>query len=420
MKAEILCVGTELLLGNILNTDARYLAGALAECGISCYRQTVLGDNIGRVSAEIKASLERCDLLLITGGLGPTADDITRDAVAAAFGLTLVTDEKSERHIQKYFDIIARPMPERNLIQAKMPAGAEVFENSAGTANAFCVKKDGKAVYALPGPPKELTAVFEEHLRPRLLRSGEAIVKRQVRLFGISESEAESRVLHLTRDLENPTVGIYASGGEVLLQVTARAADKKTAYEMTGPVVKEICLKADGFVYGIDFSCMEEAVLQLLESGGKTLALAESCTGGLIAKRLTDIAGASRVFGLGAVTYSNEAKIKLLGVRRETLLKYGAVSRETALEMARGIRAAAGADIGLSVTGIAGPGGGSADKPVGTVWVAVCDENGEEAELIKLYRPGADREYIRSYSATAALNMVRRRLKKEPAEKACI
>lgn len=411
MRAEILCIGTELLLGNILNTDAKYLAEGLAQCGISCYRQTVLGDNCDRVATEITAALSRADILIITGGLGPTADDITKDAVAKALDLPLVMDEASKEHILSYFAKAGREVSENNLKQAYFPKGAKIFENNWGTANAFTVEWEDKIIYVLPGPPRELQPIFDKYVAPTLLKNaGQALVKHQVRSFGIWESAVEDKLIHLTRDLVNPSVGIYAGCGEVMLQVTARAETEAAAEAMTAPVVEEIKEKLGSAVYGIDVPNIESRVLSLLREKKMVLATAESCTGGLVSKRMTELAGSSEVFGFGFVTYANEAKEKLLGVRHETLEAFGAVSEQTAREMAQGALGVSGADVALSITGIAGPGGGTAEKPVGTVYVAVATKERTNVSKLELYRPGADRAYIRNYAASFALNEVRKTL----------
>ncbi len=411
MNAEILCIGTELLLGNILNTDANYIAKGLAACGISCYRQTVLGDNEKRVSQEIKNALERADILILTGGLGPTADDVTRLAVAKAFDLPLELDSGSVAHIESYFAKAGRALSGNNMTQAYFPKGAVVLENEWGTANAFTLEKDGKHLFVLPGPPRELSPMFDKYVAPTLERlSGQCFVKHQIHTFGIWESAVEEKVLEYTSYYTNPTVGIYASCGEVMLQITARAESREKAESLAAPVVRDICARLGDAVFGVDVDTLEGCVLELLKEKGLTLATAESCTGGLVAKRITDLSGSSSAFGFGFVTYANEAKINMLGVSEKTLGEHGAVSPETAIEMARGAREKSGADIAVALTGIAGPSGGTTEKPVGTVWVAVTSDFGESVNNIALYRPGADREYIRKYASSYALNEVRKML----------
>ncbi len=401
------------MLGNILNTDAKYIAEQLAFYGMSCYRQTVLGDNVDRVANEIISASKRADILILTGGLGPTADDVTRAAVAKAFNLPLEKDDASVSHIQEYFDKAGRTLSGNNLVQAYFPEGATVLENSWGTANAFTLEVDDTKVFVLPGPPRELTPMFDKFVAPTLQRlSGAHFAKHQIRCFGMWESAVEEKILSYTKDYTNPTVGIYAGCGEVMLQVTSRAETADGAEALAAPVVEDIANRLGDAVYGIDVPSLEVRVLDMLKDKGKVLATAESCTGGLVAKRITDLAGASSAFGYGFITYSNDAKVKLLGVSEETLNAHGAVSPETALEMARGALKVSGADIAVSLTGIAGPGGGSEGKPVGTVWVAVCANGEESVSNIALYRPGADREYIRRYASSYALNAVRKALEK--------
>ena len=409
MNAEILCVGTELLLGDTVNTNAAFLAKELAALGLGCYYQTVVGDNPERLKSSIELALSRADIVITTGGLGPTYDDLTKETVAEYFGLPMELHEPSLLKIQSFFCRIGREMTHNNEKQALMPKGAVVFENNCGTAPGLAVEgdKNGKTAILLPGPPREMTLMFESGVRPYLLKKSDKILKsRAIHLFGIGEAKVEDILHDKIKDMQNPTVAPYAKEGEVMLRVTACAESEAEADRMTAPIVEELCGMLAEYVYGIDVMNLQNALVQALTEKNMTAATAESCTGGIISARITDIPGASKVFGYGCCTYENEAKIKLLGVAPETLKAYGAVSRETALEMARGARRLSGADIGISTTGIAGPDGGSEDKPVGLVWVGISCEKGDEAYELRLSRGySGDRALIRNAAASNALNL---------------
>lgn len=403
---EILSVGTEILLGDILNTNSRYLSVELAKIGISVLRHTTVGDNAERLAAALTTALGRSDIVIATGGLGPTADDITRDVCCEVMGFETVLDGEIAEEIRSYFRGRGIDMPENNLRQAYVPVGGDVFRNKNGTAPGLGLKKDGKCVIILPGPPYEMAPMFQEYAIPYLAEYSDGIiVSKTVRTMGIGESAMAELVADLLEG-ENPTVAPYAKKGEALLRVTAKAKTEKDAEKMLQPVIDEIRNKLGSYVYGIDSESIEERVVELLKKYSLTLATAESCTAGYIPKRITDIPGASSVFGFGAITYSNEMKEKVLGVRRETLLAHGAVSEETATEMAAGIRRVSGADIGISVTGIAGPGSDGTNKPVGLCYIAIDTEDYKACEKIETGRK--DREYNRYVTASRALNLVRR------------
>lgn len=412
-SAEILCVGTELLLGEIINTNAAYIAMRLAELGISVYRQSVVGDNPGRLSEELRASLGRADLVIMTGGLGPTCDDLTKETAASLFGLPLVEDAKALADIKEFFAKSGRTMAKNNEKQALVPKGCTVLYNDWGTAPGMAIEGSeeselyGKTAILLPGPPREMRNMFEARVKPYLAaRSGRVIVSRNLHLIGIGESSAEELLRPLIDSCENPTLAPYAKDGEVRFRITALADNVDEAGKMCDSLVEKVKSGPVGrFIYGVDVGSMENAVAAALLRDGETIATAESCTGGLVAKRITDLAGVSAVFIGGAVTYANEAKMKMIGVSAETLERYGAVSEQTAIEMARGIRAALGSDFGISTTGIAGPGGGTPEKPVGTVYIAVDSKYGSVVKKLTL-SPMRDREYIRTVSATNALSLV--------------
>lgn len=405
-SAEILCVGTELLLGDIVNTNASYISRRLAALGIPVYRQAVVGDNPERMREAVAESFARSDCLILTGGLGPTCDDITKEIVSEYFGLELELNEEALERMKSYFSSTGRVMTKNNEKQALAPRGARVLQNDWGTAPGLVIERDEKTAILLPGPPIELEPMWRERVEPYLFeRSDSVIVSKNIHILGMGESAVEEKLYQMMKDLTNPTVAPYAGNGEVRVRVSARAKDSQTASAMCDSLIDEIKKTEVGdFIYGIDVGSIENALVLHLRERGMTLACAESCTGGLIAKRITDISGCSDVFLGGCVTYANEAKEKLIGVRHETLEVYGAVSEQTAREMARGVRLALGADVGIATTGIAGPGGGTPEKPVGTVYIAVSTEKGEEVKLLSL-SPKRSREYIRICAATNAMSL---------------
>ncbi len=406
---EILAVGTEILLGDILNTNTRFLSRALADMGISVLYHTAVGDNPGRLSDAVKTALGRSDIVITTGGLGPTPDDITRDICTEEFGYELVFRPELEAEIKAYFDRAGRAMASSNLRQAYAPLEATVFHNLNGTAPGLGMKKDGKALVLLPGPPYEAEPMFRQSVVPFLEEYRTCtIVSHQVRTMGIGESDM-AQVAGELLDSENPTVAPYCKMGESFLRVTARAETAEKADSLALPVIEELKKRLGDYIYGIDINGVEEAVVPLLKENNLTVAFAESCTAGLVAKRLTDIPGASGVFHHGVVTYANEVKEKTLGVRHETLETFGAVSEETALEMARGIRNVSCADIGVSVTGFAGPGSDEEGKAPGLIYTALCADGFEVCEKIETGRN--DREYNRFVASSRALNLIRKYIK---------
>ncbi|MBQ8387545.1 MAG: competence/damage-inducible protein A [Clostridia bacterium] len=411
--AEILCVGTELLLGDIVNTNAAYLSRKLAELGIAVYHQTVVGDNPTRLKAAFTSALEHADLVIVTGGLGPTCDDITRETAAELFGRELVLHEDILLQIEGYFKATCRNMTENNKRQAMVPVGAKILYNDRGTAPGLILEDEaeGKRMVLMPGVPKEMTAMYELSVLPYLkAQSDSAIASRNIHLFGIGESAAETILRKMMDEGVNPTVAPYAKEGEVRIRVTARAENEEAALALCDGTVEEIRKTEVGqYIYGVDVGSVEAALVAALRAAGKTIACAESCTGGLVAKRIVDISGCSDVFLGGAVTYANSAKEKLAGVSHETLEAHGAVSEETAMEMARGVRLALGADVGVSTTGVAGPGGGTPEKPVGTVFIGLSAEGGDTFKKLSLSSM-RDRDYIRFVSASNALHFALKNL----------
>ncbi|MBO5416296.1 MAG: competence/damage-inducible protein A [Clostridia bacterium] len=409
-SAEILCVGTELLLGDIVNTNAAFLSQKLAELGICVYRHTAVGDNPARLRDALSRALESADMVITSGGLGPTYDDLTKETVAEYFGREMELDAHSLGRIEEYFRRTGRVMTENNRKQAMMPRGAVIFDNDYGTAPALALcggENDSKTVIMLPGPPSEIIPIFNDKVLPYLLsRRNSVIASRNIHIFGIGESAVETVISDIMKCSKNPTVAPYCKDGEVRLRVTASAQTENEALKICDEMISRIEATEIGqYIYGVDIDSLERAVVEFLRERGLTLACAESCTGGLVSKRITDISGCSDVFLGGCVTYANEAKMRLLGVRAETLERYGAVSEQTASEMAEGIRAALGADVGISVTGIAGPGGGTPEKPVGTVFVGISTERGVQVRKLSLSAMRS-RNYIRNVSSNNAFDII--------------
>lgn len=407
MRTEIIAVGTELLLGEIVNTDAPMIAQGLAELGIGVYFQTVCGDNPDRLKSVLEVAKQRADLIITTGGLGPTADDLTKETIAAAFGKGLVRDEESMARLREHFK--GRTMTKNNEKQADVPEGCTVFQNDWGTAPACAFEGEGCLVIMLPGPPRECTPLFREKVMPFLeKRRGGALCSRYVKVFGMGESEMASRLSRQMDTWENPTAAPYAKEGECLVRITAMGKDKEEAFAMTEPAVREVRQVLGDVVYGVDVDSLEQVVVQEMTARGLTLATAESCTGGLMGKRITDVPGASACYLGGVVSYHNEVKENLLGVRHETLMTKGAVSEDTACQMAEGVRKALGADIGISTTGVAGPGGGTPEKPVGLIYVGIS--TGDKTWAVRILRPRQSRESLRRLASSTAFDLVRRHL----------
>ncbi len=413
MRVELFSVGTELLLGDIVDTNAAYLAGKLSELGVNVYYKTTVGDNTERLVAALHIALGRSEVVLATGGLGPTEDDITAAAVAQVMAADLVEDEESAERIRSFARHRGIKLVDSLLKQARVPRGAIVVANPVGTAPGFILNSNGKTVIVLPGVPAEMKAMAEQtvlhYLAGRVEGEGGAavILSRVLRLAGIGESQAEAEIADLIRSQTNPTIAPYAKTHEVFLRVSARAVDREAAGVMIAPVEAEIRKRLGEHIYGADSETLEEVVGQMLREAGLKLAVAESCTGGLIGHRLTNIAGSSDYFIDSVVSYGNESKVKLLGVPEETLREHGAVSAETAKAMAEGVRRVSGADLGLSVTGIAGPSGGTAAKPVGLVYLGLADKTGTVTEELRLR---GDRLMIKERAAQNALYLVYRRL----------
>ena len=408
MVVELVCVGTELLLGNIVNTNARYLSEKFAMLGLSVYYQTTVGDNRERMTEVIRTALSRADVVVLNGGLGPTEDDITRDVCAELMGAELKEDPQVRAHLEDWYrERKKTDIPDSNWRQALVPEGATVFHNTNGTAPGLALEKNGKIAIMLPGPPNELYPMVEKQVCPYFQkRQSEVIRSRMLKICGYGESKVEEMLLDLIDHQTNPTLATYAKTKEVHLRVTARAATDGEAKKLLKPVVKEIKKRFGSAVYTTrEDATLESVVVKLLKKFDLTVTTAESCTGGLVASRIVNIPGASDVFREGFITYSNKAKRKTLGVSKATLHKYGAVSGQTAKEMATGGVFATDADVCVAITGIAGPDGGTEEKPVGLVYIACYMKDDVKVEE---YRFRGNREKIREQATVQALDLLRR------------
>ena len=414
-SAEIVTIGTEILLGHLLDTNAPFVARRLADHGVDVYAKHSVGDNAERLAVMLEDVLSRADGAITTGGLGPTVDDLTKDAVARAVGKRLVLHEPSLRAIEDRFRQFGRPMAENNRRQAYLPEGCTVMENPHGTAPGFiAVRDDGTFVACMPGVPREMKPMLEEKLIPWLVRRfdlRDAIYTKTLHTVGIGESELDRRIEDLFRTLENPKIAVLAHGWRVDVKVMAKARSRAEADAMIEPVAEELRRRIGSGYYGDDDTTLAGAIVGRLAERGETLGSAESCTGGAIADAIVQVAGASAAFRGAIVAYADEVKTALLNVPPETLRAVGAVSEETAVAMARGGRERLGADVVIATTGIAGPAGGSEEKPVGLVWFALAFGEGE-IETRRLTFPGS-RADIRERATTAALGLIWRRLERE-------
>lgn len=403
---EIISVGTELLLGHVTNTDARDISEMLSKIGINVKYHTVVGDNPERLRQCVETAKSRADIIITTGGLGPTCDDLTKQILAEAFGLRLV-ENKAER--EGLYDYIryGKKFTDNNFTQAMLPEGCTVFHNNCGTAPGCGFEKDGKIVVMIPGPPKECNAMFRESALPYLRKlSEELIVSHSVRIFGLGESSVDDIFAEEMNRMTNPTMAPYAKECDCLLQITAKAKSVDEAEKIIAPVMEHVMQRLGDVVYGVDVECIEESVIKLLREKNMTFSAAESCTGGELAKRFTDMPGASAFFKGGVVTYTNEAKAKLLGIDTALIEEKGAVSYEVAKAMAENVRALLGTDIGVGVTGLAGPDGDGVHE-VGTVFVSLAVE-GET--FVKELHMGAmrTRSFIRRMAGNHIYDMMRR------------
>ena len=414
MNAEIISVGTELLLGETINTDAAAVAQLLSEYGINVYWQTVVGDNRARLEHAVKVAKERSDIIITTGGLGPTCDDLTKEVVAEAFGRKLVLNEEEEARLRGLYAERHTYMTENHLQQVYLPEGCTVLVNDWGTAPACAFEAEGCLVIMLPGPPLECGPLLEHRVRPLLAaRSDSLILSHSVRMFGIGEGTMEYYLRDLMNEMTNPTLAPYAKEGECLVRITAKAATEAEAEALIAPWVERISKQFAPFAYSVDADNIEDYAMRRLIAEGKTVAVAESITGGLVGDQMTNTPGASSVFLGGMIVYTDEIKNRLLGVDADVLREYGAVSRETAIQMAEKVREKLGSDIGISLTGLAGPGDDGVHT-VGTVFVALAAPEGTYVR--RLYKDKWGRERIKHAAANHAFDMLRRWLDGLPVE----
>lgn len=408
MNAEILSVGTEILLGDIVNTNAQYLSERFANLGINIFYQTVVGDNEDRLYNTYSRAFKNADIVIVTGGLGPTEDDLTKEVGAKYFNKKLILDIQSMELLNKRFELMGIEPTKNNIKQAYFPEGSKIIKNDNGTAPGCIIEEDNKILIMLPGPPKEMKAMFENYIVPYLKNKQDSIlVSKVLRVASIGESKMETLVKDLIDKQNNPTIAPYAKDNESMLRITARAVNEIEALKLIEPVIISIKRRLGENIYGEDDDSLESVLAELLIKKNMTIAVAESCTGGLLSATLVNYAGISKVFIDGAVTYSNEAKIKRLGVKKDTLDKYGAVSSQIAIEMAEGIAKTANTNIGLSTTGIAGPDGGTTDKPVGLVYIGMYLNGVTKTKQLNLL---GNREKIRTKTVAVILDWIRREL----------
>ncbi|WP_343249908.1 competence/damage-inducible protein A [Diplocloster hominis] len=407
MVVELISVGTELLLGNIVNTNAAYLSEKCAQLGLSLYYQTVVGDNEERLAETLKTAVDRSDVVILSGGLGPTKDDLTKEVTAKVMGRELVEDARSKERIQAFFkNSQFKVITENNWKQALVPKDSIVVDNANGTAPGIIIEEGEKAVILLPGPPNELIPMFEHDIFPYLRnRQPEVIYSQMVKICGMGESMVETKIVDLIDSQTNPTVAPYAKIGEVHLRVTAKGETEEEAKKLTKPLVKELKSRFEDYIYTTEEQVtLEEAVIKLLKKNNLTLTTAESCTGGMLSARLVNVPGVSDVFKQGLVTYSNRAKKKLLDVKKSTLKDHGAVSEQCAKEMAKGGVLSTGSDVCVAITGIAGPDGGTEDKPVGLVYISCYMK---DKVTVRKFQFKGNREKIREYSVVNSLVLLR-------------
>ena len=405
MKAEIITVGTEILLGDILNTNCRYLSRELAAMGIEMYYQITVGDNEERLLKTLEESLNRSDIVICTGGLGPTEDDITKEVCAKYFGYKLELHKPSLDAMIERFKHMNRVPTKNNEKQAYFPKEAYILKNDNGTAPGCIMEKEGKMIVVIPGPPKEMESMFENYVKPYLSKLTDDVIESEVlRIIGVGESKVENDILDIIDSQTNPTIATYAKGYECTLRITAKAKSVEEAKELIKPMSDEMKRRFGQSLYATGETSIEEVVAKMLVENNLKIAVAESCTGGMVSASLINYPGISSVFMEGCVTYSNEAKMKSLGVKKETLDVYGAVSDKCAKEMASGVAARYNTNVGIATTGIAGPGGGTDEKPVGLVYFGIFI-NGKV--ITKKYVFNGDRQGVRERATRTILNDLR-------------
>lgn len=405
MKTAILTVGTEILFGQIVNTNAAFLSQELQNMGYDVMYHYSVGDNPGRLKELINFAFHDCDLILTTGGLGPTQDDLTKEVIADAMGDVIVENEECMKALLDNYKKAGRTMTPNNLKQGYMPSRARVLPNDAGTAPGFALEKDGKLIISMPGPPREMKRMFELQVKPILESMQDSVIfYRIIRTFGLGESSMETVLLPLIDGQTDPTIATYAKEGECSLRVASKRATKEEAVAAVDRMIEDVNQLIGEYIYSYDDEDLVDVVGKLLLEKHITISCAESCTGGLFAAALTDIPGISEVFERGIVTYSNRAKMEELGVKAETLDKFGAVSPETACEMASGLAEKTGSDLCISVTGIAGPGGGTAEKPVGLAYIGIAYKG--QVKAVKSQYRNVSRKWNRHYALLGMLNQV--------------
>lgn len=406
MKAELIAVGTEILLGEIVNTDAQMISQGLSELGMDVYYQTVVGDNPERLLGVIENAKQRADIIITTGGLGPTLDDLTKETLASVFGKKMTLHQPSLDRIVDFFQGIGKEMTPNNEKQAWLPEGCTVFVNEWGTAPGCAFEVEGKYVIMLPGPPRECNPMWKYCAMPYLYKlAGGCIVSSNVRVFGTGESLMEAKLHDMMERMKNPTIAPYAKTSECFARITAKADTVEEAKAMLVPVVAEVCEILGDDVYGVDVDSLEQVVGDGLRDRGMTLSVAESCTGGLLSTRITDIPGCSAYYKGGVCSYTNDVKMKILGVQKDTLDSVGAVSPEVAEQMAEGVAKVLGTDVGVGITGIAGPDGGTEEKPVGLVYISISYQG---KCFTKKMQSRLGRDRVRMQAASTALDMIRR------------
>jgi nicotinamide-nucleotide amidase len=408
-SAEIITIGTELLLGQLIDANTADIAAALAEIGVDVFRQTSVGDNEARIAQALSEALGRADVVLCAGGLGPTVDDVTREAVAKAAGTQLVLDQEVAEDLRAFFASFGRQMSPNNVRQAMFPRGARILDNPKGTAPGFAVEAGGKLVVAMPGPPREMLPMLKDHVVPMLAErfgADSLLVTRVLRTIGMAESEIDSKIEDLFRAGVNPSIAVLAHAGEVHVKITAKAATRDAADALIDQLEREVRRRLGDVIFSSDGSSLAETLGRELRTRNLRMATAESCTGGLAGSMIAAVAGASDYYRGGVIAYSNEAKTQLLDVSAALIDLHGAVSEEVASAMAAGARAAFGADVAIAITGIAGPSGGSDDKPVGLVYIAVAGPDG--GLHARRFQFSGDRAAVILRSTLAALMMALR------------
>lgn len=408
MKAEIIAIGTEILLGQIVNTNPQYLSQKLAKLGIDVYYQSTVGDNPQRLIEAIRQGMKRSDIVIVTGGLGPTVDDITLESIARVLTRRLVLNKRILARIKSHFGKQCFKMPDENARQAHIPEGAIALRNDVGTAPGLIIEEDKKILIALPGPPRELKPMFERSVIPYLKRRTKSewtIQTRTINITGLPESQVDQKVKDILKSPPPVTVGIFAHPALIELKITAKAKNERQANVLINKMDKKITARMKNYIFGRNAETLEGIVGKLLGRFRKTLAIAESCTGGLITNRITNIPGSSKYFKMAVVAYSNKAKVSQLNVSSELLKKYGAVSSQVATQMAKNIREISGTTFGLGVTGIAGPTGATKSKPIGLVYIALATP---KQTFCKKFHFSGDREVIKFKTSQAALDILRR------------